>query len=575
MEKLREEAHAMERLAHKHILKLVGTYTVRRNELYILLYPVAVCDLSKFLEDIDDIRTGACADQEDAFARLGALGLKDIGIIEDLALLRSLSQQPDAVPRTATALGFLQQTLGCITEALAYVHEQRIRHRDLKPKNILLSPGRVYLADFGIARDVRETDDSITCTRQGTLSWLAPEVHDEEDHHMSPADVWSLGFIFLNVAAILYSQSLDEFEKIMRERDWDLKYEMLRKYLLDLRAKATAAALENHEDPSFNAKHLVGLIDSMLKRKPQERPTTRQVNERLSELGGLDQIYHLSCCHKKNEYLSRVIRRFGNSLIVQSLTGLLDNKFKSICEGNANSAATIARLQTENNKKQKRIDELELSQSTWSIRIDNERKHAGDQYKALQEKYNREVEIRKGLEETLRAVEARSKNRPRSRGRRRGYGLLHPTGNTHPMPNMNGKQPPNIGHDTAVGNFQRRTSRVPLPIRPSTPIRPAMPRDPGSSSSTLVSSVHSTFSQRSERTNDSASSVTSSTIRSISPGSPTTAKPVVSPVVGMSAPASPTLTNGKVNSQVDAKGPNHVTKPSWASLVARSTSNVV
>ena len=128
MEKLREEAHAMERLAHKHILKLVGTYTVRRNELYILLYPVAVCDLSKFLEDIDDIRTGACADQEDAFARLGALGLKDIGIIEDLALLRSLSQQPDAVPRTATALGFLQQTLGCITEALAYVHEQRIRH---------------------------------------------------------------------------------------------------------------------------------------------------------------------------------------------------------------------------------------------------------------------------------------------------------------------------------------------------------------------------------------------------------------------------------------------------------------
>ena len=259
------------------------------------------------------------------------------------------------------------------------------------------------------------------------------------------------------------------------------------------------------------------------------------------------------------------------------LTRLLDNKFKSICEGNANSAATIARLQTENNEKQKRIDELELSQSTWEIRIDKERKHAGDQYKALQEKYNREIEIRKGLEETLRAMEARSKNRPRSRGRGRGYGLLHPTGNTHPMPNMNGKQPPNIGHDTAVGNFQRRTSRVPLPIRPSTPIRPAMPRDPGSSSSTLVSSVHSTFSQRSERTNDSASSVTSSTIRSISPGSPTTAKPapIVSPVVGMSAPASPTLTNGKLNSQVDAKGSNHVTKPSWASLVARSTSNVV
>jgi serine/threonine protein kinase len=575
MEKLREEAHAMERLAHKHILKLVGTYTVRRNELYILLYPVAVCDLSKLLEDIDDIRTGACADQ-DALERLKALGLKDTGTIEDLALLRSVSQPPNAVPRTATALGFLQQILGCITEALAYVHEQRIRHRDLKPKNILLSPGRVYLADFGIARDVRETDDSITCTRQGTLSWLAPEVHDEEDHHMSPADVWSLGFIFLNVAAILYSQSLDEFENIMRERDWDVKYDMLRNYLLDLRTKAMAATLENHEDPSFNVKHLVGLIDNMLKRKPQERLTTRQVNESLFELGGLDQIYHLPCCHKKNEYLSKVIRRFSNSLIVQLLTGLLDNKFKTICESNASSAATIARLQTENHEKQKRIDELELSQSTWETRIDKERKHAGDQYKALQEKYNREVEMRKGLEETLRTIEARSKNRPRSRGRGRGYGLLHPTGNTHPIPNLNGKQPQNIGHDTAVGNFQRRTSRVPLPTRPTTPIRPAMSRDPGSSSSTLISSVHSIFSERSERTNESASSVASSTIRSNSPGSPTTARPVISPATGISAPpTSPALTNGKVNSHVNARGPNHVTKPSWASLVARSTSNVV
>src|SRR4051812_19259307 len=56
VEQLRQEANAMERLAHKHILKLVGTYTFKRNNLYLLLYPVAVCDLSKLLEDVDEIR---------------------------------------------------------------------------------------------------------------------------------------------------------------------------------------------------------------------------------------------------------------------------------------------------------------------------------------------------------------------------------------------------------------------------------------------------------------------------------------------------------------------------------------
>jgi len=313
IEKLREEAKAMELLTHKHILKLVGTYTFKRNDLYLLLYPVAVCDLSKFLEDVDDLRAGTSADREDAFKRLLALDLKDVGTIEDLAILRNVPQQPNAVPRTATAVGFLQQSLGCITEALAYVHEKGIRHRDLKPKNILLSPGRVYLADFGIARDVRESEDSITCARQGTPSWIAPEVHDEQDHHMSPADVWSLGCIFLNIATVMYGENLEEYEKIMKERDWKKKYEILPKYLLDLRTKATAACLENDEEPTFNVKHVISLIDSMLKFEPEERPTAAEVNERLSELGGLDQIYHLSCCHKKNAHISRVISKFLNT----------------------------------------------------------------------------------------------------------------------------------------------------------------------------------------------------------------------------------------------------------------------
>jgi serine/threonine protein kinase len=37
---------------HHHIIELVGTYT-HRQFLWILLYPVAVCDLHTFFEDVE------------------------------------------------------------------------------------------------------------------------------------------------------------------------------------------------------------------------------------------------------------------------------------------------------------------------------------------------------------------------------------------------------------------------------------------------------------------------------------------------------------------------------------------
>jgi serine/threonine protein kinase len=314
VEELRKEANAMEELAHKHIVKLVGTYTWKRRHLYLLLYPAATCDLSTFIEDIDGIRSDTCADQDDAMKRLHALGLKDVGRIEDLPNLRRAPAQGDRNPhigRSTTALGFLQQIMGCITEALLFVHEKGIRHCDLKPKNILLSTGRVYLADFGIARVVKESENSMADGPYGTASWTAPEVYDEQRHHMSPADIFSLGCIFLNIATVLYGDStaLATFDEVIKEREWPKKYGMLSEHLNELGTRAIEAQLANEEEPNFNAKNILGLVEKMLSSDAVKRPTAEQVNARLLELGGLDQIYHLSCCHKNNDFLAKIISK--------------------------------------------------------------------------------------------------------------------------------------------------------------------------------------------------------------------------------------------------------------------------
>ncbi|MFM8476315.1 MAG: serine/threonine-protein kinase, partial [Planctomycetaceae bacterium] len=88
--------------------------------------------------------------------------------IDGITLGKLLKQQ-------RPALETVSRILIPVAEALAFAHDRRIIHRDVKPDNILIevATGRPFLADFGLA--VGEQDYTERSELAGTPAYMSPE----------------------------------------------------------------------------------------------------------------------------------------------------------------------------------------------------------------------------------------------------------------------------------------------------------------------------------------------------------------------------------------------------------------
>jgi serine/threonine protein kinase len=111
-----------------------------------------------------------------------------------------------------------------LLDTVAYLHENNIAHRDLKPQCLLLKSKKndadIKISDFSFACRVH-TPQSLT-TRCGTPTYVAPEVLKNIPYDQS-ADMWSIGVI-LYVLLCGYPPFVDEIQselfRKVRTAEW-------------------------------------------------------------------------------------------------------------------------------------------------------------------------------------------------------------------------------------------------------------------------------------------------------------------------------------------------------------------
>jgi len=108
----------------------------------------------------------------------------------------------EKVARGPLAITDVIAIAGQTLDALAYVHERKVVHRDVKPSNLLLDrEGRVRLADFGLAKPLEGAADvTHSRTAVGTPGYMSPEqIHGQPPTQAT--DLYSLGATLFHLVA--------------------------------------------------------------------------------------------------------------------------------------------------------------------------------------------------------------------------------------------------------------------------------------------------------------------------------------------------------------------------------------
>jgi hypothetical protein len=198
------------------------------------------------------------------------------------AYLRAI--QDTAKPPTPDQQSVLGRSFGCLASGLAHIHSHTIRHKDIKPQNILVHNGQMIYTDFGIAYDATLENTTTTTTGKPeafTRRYCAPEVANWEQRNRK-SDIFSLGCVFIEIIAVLEP---DIDLQISTSHPYWVMVDHIQKTLIQ------SSTSDSGRDQLFRACH------SMLQPRSSDRIGAEELLHRLLSIRSshVDPVYELFC----------------------------------------------------------------------------------------------------------------------------------------------------------------------------------------------------------------------------------------------------------------------------------------
>lgn len=294
MDAFTNELQVLKRVNHYHIVELVGSYTDSAF-VGLIFSPVADANLRQFLS--------------------------------------SASNSPQR-------MDLLRSFFGCLSTALAYLHGMKIRHKDIKPENILVKGQTVLITDFGLALDWDEAGESTTQDTRPlkTPRYSAPEMLTDAPRNSS-SDIWSLGCVFMEMTTVLKGKTVEGLNAFLTECGSGSKI-----FAENQNAVKTWMVVLMTARGSVGDNSPIGWIEQMLKEKSEVRPTAMTLANTIISSKTSSGVFFGSCCKLHGENTSTGERAIG---MISSQPKDTENSKESSISGPMSDKRLVVGLQNE------------------------------------------------------------------------------------------------------------------------------------------------------------------------------------------------------------------------------------